>query len=284
MKMNEVTGRLAAPNGQRILYKIYFAFDTVNRSLHAWRHHRVQLGAPETGKGDEMAGNRQETALKRQTMASALVTELRERILGLEIPEGTQLRQDSLAAEFGVSRIPVREALLQLEGEGLVTQAAHKGYTVTVLSLDEIREVFDLRALIEVDLLSRAIPRMSEDDISAARHVVEAFDDMLARQSEQANWGRMNWQLHAALYAPAARTRTMRVLQNLHRDADRYLRLHLKLTQRSNDRAREEHRRLVELCAMRDTAEASRLLGEHILAARDELIEFLAERRAQQHQ
>ncbi len=228
-----------------------------------------------------MAGNRPETALKRQTMASALVGELRERILGLEIPEGTQLRQDSLAAEFGVSRIPVREALLQLEGEGLVTQAAHKGYTVTVLSLDEIREVFDLRALIEVDLLSRAIPRMNEDDVNAAREVVVTFDDMLARQSEQANWGRMNWQLHAALYAPAARTRTMRVLRNLHRDADRYLRLHLKLTQRSNDRAREEHRRLVGLCAQRDTAEATRLLAEHILTARDELLEFLAQRRTE---
>lgn len=218
--------------------------------------------------------------LKRQTMASALVNALRERILGLEIPEGSQLRQDSLAAEFGVSRIPVREALLQLEGEGLVSQAAHKGYTVTSLSLDEIREVFDLRALIECDLLQRAIPRLTAADVAAARAVVTRFDDMLARHSQEANWGKLNWQLHAALYTPAGRPRTMRVLQNLHRNADRYLRLQLKLTQHNNERAREEHKRLVDLCESRDSIEACRLLSEHILAARDDLIAFLEARAA----
>lgn len=216
--------------------------------------------------------------LKRQTMASALVNALRERILGLEIPEGSQLRQDSLAAEFGVSRIPVREALLQLEGEGLVSQTAHKGYTVTSLSLDEIREVFDLRALIECDLLQRAIPRMTLPDIDSARAVVAKFDGLLARHSQEANWGKLNWQLHAALYAPAGRRRTMRVLQNLHRNADRYLRLQLKLTQHNNERAREEHKRLVDLCEARDSIEACRLLSEHILAARDDLVAFLETR------
>lgn len=217
--------------------------------------------------------------LNRQTMAAMLVDALRERILSFEIAEGAQLRQDSLASEFGVSRIPVREALLQLEGEGLVSQSAHKGYTVTALSLDEIREVFDLRAIIEADLLQRAIPAMSADDIAAARSVLAVFDDMLARKSEDADWGRLNWRLHAALYAPAGRAHTMRILQNLHRNADRYLRLQLHLTQGTNDRARAEHRRLVDLCERRDTREATRLLGEHILSARDDLLDFLERHR-----
>ncbi|MDZ7748877.1 MAG: GntR family transcriptional regulator [Halofilum sp. (in: g-proteobacteria)] len=115
--------------------------------------------------------------VSRQTMASMLVEALRERIVSFKIPEGTQLRQDSLAAEFGVSRIPVREALLQLEGEGLVAQVAHRSYTVTSLSLEEIREVFDLRAVIEVDLLHRAMPAMTAEDIEAARSVLAVFDD-----------------------------------------------------------------------------------------------------------
>ncbi|MDZ7787513.1 MAG: GntR family transcriptional regulator [Halofilum sp. (in: g-proteobacteria)] len=218
--------------------------------------------------------------VSRQTMASMLVDALRERILSFEIPEGTQLRQDSLASEFGVSRIPVREALLQLEGEGLVHQSAHKGYTVTTLSLDEIREVFDLRAVIEVDLLQRSIPVMQDADIAAAREVLAVFDDMLARKSEDANWGRLNWRLHEALYAPAGRTHTMRIVHNLHRNADRYLRLQLSLTQSTNDRARAEHRRLVDLCEARDVMEAARLLNEHILSARDDLVRFLDDRRS----
>jgi DNA-binding GntR family transcriptional regulator len=214
-------------------------------------------------------------------MAGRLVETLRERILSFEISEGTQLRQDALAAEFGVSRIPVREALLQLEGEGLVAQYAHKGYTVTSLSLDEIREVFDLRAVIEVDLLHRALPAMTDEDIAAARSVLDVFDELLARKSEGANWGRLNWRLHATLYAPAGRRHTVHILQNLHRSADRYLRLQLQLTQSTNDRARAEHRRLVDLCEQRDTMEAVRLLREHILAARDDLLDFLARRRSQ---
>ncbi|WP_435105974.1 GntR family transcriptional regulator [Arhodomonas sp. AD133] len=222
--------------------------------------------------------------LKRQTMSAALTDELRERILSLDIPEGEQLRQDSLAAEFGVSRIPVREALLQLEGEGLVTLSAHKGYTVTVLSLEEIRELFDLRALIEVDLLQRAIPRLDDAAITRARELLVTFDDMLVHGTQERDWGQLNWELHAALYEPAGRPRTMRIVHNLHRNADRYLRLQLKLTQRTNERARDEHNRLVHLCAERDMAEASRLLNEHILAARDDLVAFLAERRQHEAQ
>lgn len=218
--------------------------------------------------------------LQRQTVPAMVVDRLREQILSHEIPEGAQLRQDNLAAAFGVSRIPVREALLQLEGEGLVRQVAHKGYSVTALSVDEIREEFDLRALIETDLLRRAIPHFTSADEAAARAVLATFDTLLTAGREEAEWAKLNWKLHAALYAPAGRLRTMRILENLHRSGDRYLRLQLKLTRVSKNRAREEHGRLVDLCAARDVAEATRLVNEHILHARDELVRFLSDRRA----
>jgi len=215
---------------------------------------------------------------KRQTVAATLADALRERILNQELEEGSALRQDALASEFGVSRIPVREALLQLEGEGLVVQVAHKGYTVSVLSCDDIRELFDLRALLEVDLLRRALPQMTDEVIAKAWSIVETFDDRLKHKAEEVNWGVLNWQLHSTLYAPAGREQTMRMLQSLHRSADRYLRMQLKIAQRSNDRARSEHARLVALCEQRDGVEATRLLNEHILTARDELLDFLITR------
>ncbi len=215
----------------------------------------------------------------RQTVAGMLVHELRERILNLDFPEGVALRQDMLAAQFGVSRIPLREALLQLEGEGLVTQTAHKGYAVSVLSLEEIREIFDLRALIEVDLLQRALPHITSAVISAARDVLERFDASLRASNGQATWGMFNWELHSTLYAPARRSRSMDILRKLHRNADRYLRLQLNLSDHTSSRAREEHARLIALCEERDYPEASRLLNEHILAARDDLVDFLAARR-----
>lgn len=214
-------------------------------------------------------------------MAAVLLEELRQRILSQDLAEGEQLRQDVLAAEFGVSRIPVREALLQLEGEGLVTLSAHRGYTVTRLSLEEIRELFDLRALIEVDLLRRAIPMMTDADINAARDVLATFDNMLERRIQERDWGGLNWRFHSTLYTPAGRPRALQIAQTLNRNGSRYIRLELKLTKSTNERAREEHGRLVELCAQRDTAEATRMLNEHILEARDDLIAFLSKKRSE---
>src|SRR4051794_15630849 len=103
--------------------------------------------------------------IQRQTIASMTVEALRERILRGDYPEGEPLRQDALADELGVSRIPVREALRQLEAEGLVTFNPHRGAVVSTLSLDEIEELFQLRADIECDLLRRAIPNMTPEQL-----------------------------------------------------------------------------------------------------------------------
>src|SRR5438270_4983537 len=104
--------------------------------------------------------------IQRQTIASMTVEALRERILRGDYPDGEPLRQDALADELGVSRIPVREALRQLEAEGLVTFNPHRGAVVSSLSLDEIHELFELRAEIECDLLSPAIPKMSKEPLA----------------------------------------------------------------------------------------------------------------------
>src|SRR5947207_7182038 len=98
--------------------------------------------------------------IRRQTVTSMTVDAMRERILRGRYPEGEPLRQDAIGVELGVSRIPVREALRQLEAEGLVTFNPHRGAVVSTLSLKQIRELFELRAEVEGDLIRRAIPHM----------------------------------------------------------------------------------------------------------------------------
>jgi DNA-binding GntR family transcriptional regulator len=105
--------------------------------------------------------------LKRPTVVSMTADALRERILRGDYAEGVPLRQDAIAQDLGVSRIPVREALRQLEAEGLVTFSPHRGAVVSSLSLKEIRELFELRAEIESDLLRRAIPEMGTEKFRA---------------------------------------------------------------------------------------------------------------------
>src|SRR5690348_2420010 len=111
--------------------------------------------------------------IQRQTIASMTITALRERILRGDYPDGEPLRQDAIADELGVSRIPVREALRQLEAEGLVTFSPHRGAVVSTLSLEEIEELFELRADVECDLLRRAIPNIGAEHLARAGDVLD---------------------------------------------------------------------------------------------------------------
>jgi len=207
------------------------------------------------------------------------VEALRERILRGDYPEGEPLRQDALADELGVSRIPVREALRQLVAEGLVTFSPHRGAVVSSLSLDEIDELFELRASIECDLIERAIPKMTAEHLERATDVLDEFHDAL-NAGEATRWGPLNWHFHAALYAPAARKFTMGVLQKLHQQSDRYFRMEVLLAQGGN-RANDEHRAIADACGKKDIPLASQLMRAHILGAGRSLVEMLQEQRGE---
>jgi DNA-binding GntR family transcriptional regulator len=217
-------------------------------------------------------------AVQRQTIASMTVAALRERILRGDYPEGEPLRQDALADELGVSRIPVREALRQLEAEGLVTFNPHRGAVVSSLSLDEIDELFELRAEIECDLLRRAIPQMNAEQLERATEVLDEFQDAL-HAGEATRWGPLNWHFHAALYAPAKRNFTMGVLQKLHQHSDRYFRMQVLLAH-GGARANEEHREIIAAVERKDITAACQLMRAHILGAGSSLLVFLQQRRS----
>jgi DNA-binding GntR family transcriptional regulator len=217
--------------------------------------------------------------LRRQTLAGMTLDSLRDRILHGRFPEGEPLRQDAIAEELGVSRIPVREALRQLESEGLVTFHPHRGAVVSTLSLEEITELFELRAEIESDLLRRAVPRMTTADDARAREILGTYESAL-EAGEVSRWGEMNWQFHSALYAPSKRLYTLNILSKLHQHADRYLRMQLALTH-GESRARAEHRAIASAARKRDVRKASQLMRDHILDAGKTLVTFLEEHRGE---
>ncbi|MEP6732462.1 MAG: GntR family transcriptional regulator [bacterium] len=198
---------------------------------------------------------------------------LRDRILRGHFPEGKPLRQDAIAAELGVSRIPVREALRQLESEGLVIFSPHRGAVVSTFSLEEIAEMFELRAEIESDLIRRAVPLMTAEDDSRVREILDGYEIAL-QSGEVALWGQLNWQLHSTLYAPCDRQFTLGIVKKLHQHSDRYLRMQLSLTH-GETRARQEHRAIAAAARKRDARKASQLMREHILDAGKTLIAFL---------
>lgn len=211
--------------------------------------------------------------IPRQTVARLTLERLRAKILRGDYAEGAPLRQDALAAELGVSRIPVREALRQLETEGLVTFSPHVGAVVSSLSLNEIMELFELRAQIESELLRRAVTRLDNVQLARAAEVLDAYEAAF-RERDVARWGELNWKFHATLLEAAGRPLTMGLLQNLHNQSDRYTRLQLALTH-GEVRADEEHRAILEAVRARETGRACALLRGHILGAGRSLLEFL---------
>lgn len=223
-----------------------------------------------------LEGRVTQTALKRQTTAVLVADELRRRIVSGQLKEGEQIRQELIAGELGVSRIPVREALKQLEAEGFLTIHSHRGAVVSKLSIDEIAELFDLRAVLETWVLGLAIPRMTDADLQQAEAILRK---MIANDRID-QWGSLNWEFHMALYRPSGRMETLKLINRLHGMVDRYVRLQISLTV-GQSKAHQEHQQLLELCRKRDPLRATRLLEEHIGDVRDGLMKHLSEQAAE---
>jgi DNA-binding GntR family transcriptional regulator len=216
--------------------------------------------------------------LKRTSVVDLAARALRDRILRGDLAEGAALRQDALAAELGVSRIPLREALRRLEAEGLVTITTHHGAVVSVLSLAEVEELFELRALIESELLRRAVPRLTPTALERAGAALDAYDEALSAGLVSA-WGRHNWAFHSALLSAAGRPLTLKQASMLHNQSDRYMRMQLALTG-GEARARDEHAQILRAAGAGEARQAAALLKRHIRAAGQVLLTFLREHRS----
>jgi len=209
------------------------------------------------------------------TVAQTVAAQIRERILKRDIKGGEPLRQEAIAKDYGTSIIPVREALRQLEAEGLVELQSHRGAIATELTLSKALEWIHMRRLIEIDLIGLAIDKITDADIQKAHEVLGKFDDALDDLREIEQWSEYNWKFHSALYNPANRPETIKVLSSLHQKCDRYIRLQL-LGGDHIARAEEEHHQLIELCRKRNKRAAKALMQQHIVGVEEDLEEQLS--------
>ena len=126
--------------------------------------------------------------------------ELKHRIIEGEFPAGYKLRQDALASELGISRIPQRKAFIQLESEGLIRFDPHRGATVTSVSRAEVEELIDLGALLEVRILPLSIPRLTLRHFLKLKMIIDDYnsDEEWGRNE---HWGALNTEFHLVLLA-----------------------------------------------------------------------------------
>ncbi len=205
-----------------------------------------------------------------QNSADEVARALRAAIVRGELAGGAHLRQEELAGQLGVSRLPVREALRQLHGEGLVALSPHRGAVVSSLAPGEVHEIYDIRVALETMALRLALRHFSPAILDQAGAILDDID----RAASVTRWCELNWEFHICLYTPANRPRLLGLIDMMHANVDRYLRIYLGPL-RSQARAQAEHRALLAACARYDAPAAIGLLTEHLAGTRDALAEFL---------
>jgi len=158
---------------------------------------------------------------KPPTAQEAVLAEMRRLLVTGELAPGTPIRQEALAERLGVSRVPVREALKVLEGEGHVEYSAHRGYVVAELSVEDLVEVYRLRELLEAEAIRVAVPKLTSTDLDA---IEQAAADVTAAgvRSDLADVTAANRAFHFLLFDAAGLPRLSRTLRQLWDATDVY--------------------------------------------------------------
>lgn len=215
---------------------------------------------------NELAVAESTRKIVRPTTVELVTSAIRQRILSGDLAPGEVLRQEALAEELGVSRVPIREAITRLTSEGLLNNVPHKGAYVAELSIDEVKETFDIRLRLEPWIFSEAIARITEAEIGKAERIITEMDSV-----DSGQWGQLNWRLHETLYLPAQREITLQMLRVLHDRSDRYFRFQAVQVP-IREQSHEEHMGLVAACRKRDAKLGAKLLEQHVKTAAQQIM------------
>lgn len=192
------------------------------------------------------------------TIASRISRALAERIISGALTPGERLRQDHIAEEFGASHVPVREAFRLLEAQGLAVSEPRRGFRVAAFDLKEVREVAEMRAVLEVLALRHAIPHLTAAILDRAEAATVAADT----SRDVRSWEAANRTFHRLLLTPCGMPRLLASIDDLHAASARFL----FSAWRSSWEARTDHDHRAILAALREGRgdEAAKILERHV--------------------
>ncbi|PKA70075.1 transcriptional regulator, GntR family [Pseudomonas baetica] len=204
-------------------------------------------------------------------LARSIIEEtLRAAIVDGRLPCGTALRQQDLADLFGVSRMPVREALRQLEAQELLTVTTHKGAVVAPLIQGDATETYELRILLEAEAMRQSIPLLTAADHAQA----VSFIEELEAQRDYTEIGRLNRLFHMALYGKASNQRLLRLVEDGLNEEERFLRFNLE-AMGLGKLSQDDHRAMLQAVVDRDIELAITLLKQHLNRGVDVITRYL---------
>lgn len=193
-----------------------------------------------------------------ETLTARIARILADRIIQGHLAPGEKLRQDHIAAEFGASHVPVREALLRLEAQGLAVSEPRRGMRVTGFAIEELREVAEMRSALESLALRHAAAHMTPQILAQAEQAARQVDTATSVRE----WEQANRRFHRLILQPCQMPRLMSAIDDLHAASARFL----FAAWRSDWEARTDHDHRTILAALHrgNTTLACATLARHV--------------------
>jgi DNA-binding GntR family transcriptional regulator len=210
--------------------------------------------------------------LRRRTTADTVAQMLRAEIQRGQLSPGTRLRQNEVAQRFGVSTTPVREALALLQAEGLVRIDPHKGALVFHPTVDDLRESYEIRKVLEELALTKALPRLTQSLLDDLQKLI----NRMRKEKSEARWVEMNNEFHLRLYEASGMPRLCSIIASLRDASSTYI--HMFAAQDLPEhRADDDHQEILDACAARDARRVRKAISAHINHTVTGLVSFLEE-------
>jgi len=184
------------------------------------------------------------------------------------------LRLEEIATRYDVSTMPVREALRDLEAVGLVTIFPHRGAVVTQLSVDDLVDIYDIRAALEEMAARLAVPRMTEASLAQLESLIEQMDNHLG---ELVSLVKLNHDFHSAFYTASGRSHLCEIVEMLRHRTQHYL--HAFITHLGGmPQAQVEHRAILKACKQGDVEQAGTIIHHHVAQVGHAIVEYVRQR------
>ena len=201
-------------------------------------------------------------------LSARIADEIRSAVLSGEMRPGMRIRQELLAAKFGASRIPVREALKQLENEGLVVLAPNRGAWIADVNSEESIEVYRIREVVEPLAILESVPYLTDADISA----LDAMINELERVTTLERYLQLDREFHHYMYRRHHNRHAVDLWED-HREILRAIARRLPSSLRRRKSVMEEHRALLEAIRTHDEDRAAAVIAEHVAGSGRNVIE-----------
>jgi DNA-binding GntR family transcriptional regulator len=213
---------------------------------------------------------RDQENLTRRTTSEEVAARLRAEILRGELEPGRRLRQSAVAARFGVSTTPVREAFALLQAEGLVRIDPHRGAIVFHPSVEDVREYYEIREALETLAITLALPKLDDAVLGELGSLVYRMRHV----RDEDLWTSMNEEFHRSIYAASGRPRLCSMIANLRDASSAYIHMYVA-HQAPGARSDDDHQEILDACRARDADRARAAVAHHMRHTADEVAEYI---------